>query len=87
MWFFVRRSCGLGTMLLSSFQVDYLLRYILLMPTLGRFTLRLVPGNNYKLIRVIALVFTIVTFVLSVMIWGTYSAGSTEPFQNVIGFT
>jgi hypothetical protein len=49
----------MGTMLLSSFQVDYLLRYILLLPVFGRFCCMLVPGNNYKLIRVIALAFTV----------------------------
>lgn len=91
MWFQVLRCCGLGTMLSfivgCAHPVDYLLRYILLLPVFGQFCCRLVPGNNYKLIRVIQLFFTLRTFVLSVMLWGSYTPVSTEPFSHVVGFT
>lgn len=87
MQFQVLRCCGLGTVLLSGLTIPYLLRYILLLPAFGRFCVRLIPGTNYKLIRVVGLLFTLITFVLSVMLWGAYTPVSTEPFSHVVGFT
>ena len=86
MWFFVQRCCGLGTVLLSSLVLDYLLRYILLLPAFGRFQVSLIPRNNVKQIRTVGLFFTLRTFVLTVMLWGSYSPVDSI-FSNVVGLT
>lgn len=86
MWFFVQRCVGLGAVLLSSLVLPNLLRYILLLPAFGRFQVSLIPRSRLKEIRRVGLFFTLRTFLLSVMLWGSYRAADRR-FRHVVGFS
>lgn len=78
---------GMGTALLLTFSSSFLLSYILVLPLIGAVLIMLVPNGAVRLHRLIALVFTFVTLLLSLRLWGSFQPWAVEPFQQIVGFT
>jgi proton-translocating NADH-quinone oxidoreductase chain M len=65
------------------FSVEYLLCYILLFPIFGVLTLLLLPAKEEKLLKIVALNFSFLAFIGSLILWFFFQK-STGSFQYVI---
>ena len=77
--------CGMGCALLLNLNQEGLLAYVLLFPLTGAFLLCLFPGKNVFVHRWVALFFSLLTFLSSLLLWANFFANSPEPFQHIVG--
>lgn len=78
--------CGIGCALLMNLNTEGLLGTVLFMPLFGAFLLSLFPSQKTSAHRLTALFFSLVTFLLSLLLWASFLPNSSEPFQQMIGF-
>jgi proton-translocating NADH-quinone oxidoreductase chain M len=77
----------LSPLVLLNSTSDQLLVWVLLVPTFGAFIVWLTPKQSISTHRLIALLATLVTLVLSVMLLSAFDPSSTAAFQQIVGFT
>ena len=77
--------CGMGCALLLNINQEGLLFTVLLLPLGGALLLCLLPGKQVFLHRLTALLVTLATFLLSLLLWANFLPQSPEPFQQVVG--
>ena len=67
------------------FYTKNLLSYVLILPLIGAFSLLIIPASNKNLLRLVALNFSCLTFVLSIVLWIFFNK-SIGTFQFVNKF-
>lgn len=67
------------------FYTKNLLSYVLILPLIGAFSLVIIPASNRNLLRLVALNFSCLTFVLSIVLWIFFNK-SIGTFQFVNKF-
>lgn len=87
MFFLILACCGMGCALLMNLNQEGLLMVVLLLPLIGTLLLCLFPGKNLSAHRLIALMTTLVTFLLSLLLWANFLPNSSEPFQQIVGLS
>lgn len=83
----VLSTWGMGCALLLNIQQEGLLFWVLLLPLAGAFIVCLLPGKNVAAHRSVALFFSYLTFLSSLLLWATFLPNSVEPFQQIVGFS
>ena len=83
----VLSAWGMGCALLLNLPKEGLLFWILLLPVAGAFFLSLLPEKNTKGHRIVALFFSFLTFLGSLLLWASFMPNSPEPFQEIVGFS
>lgn len=78
--------CGIGCAILLNLNPEGLLGGVLLLPLLGALLLCLFPSANVSAHRLMALIFSLLTFLYSLLLWANFLPQSPEPFQQIIGF-
>lgn len=78
--------CGIGCAILLNLNPEGLLGSVLLMPLLGALLLCLFPSPNVSAHKLTALVFSLLTFLSSLLLWANFLPNSPEPFQQILGF-
>lgn len=82
---FVVSCSGMGCALLLNLNQEGLLMYVLLIPFVGALLLCFLPSKNTALHRLIALMFSLIAFLFSLLLWANFLPSSPEPFQQVVG--
>ena len=78
---------GISTAFLISLNPDGYLLNLILLPLVGALIVSLLPSPFVQGQRWFALLFTLLTFLISLVLWTHFIPTSTEPFQHVIGVT
>lgn len=87
MFLFVFSLCLIGLVFLINVETPNLILYVLGCPLLGAVLIGLLADKNTYYHRIIALFFSFLTFLLSLLIWAQFLPNSPEPFQQIAGFT
>lgn len=64
-----------------------LLPLVLILPVVGAAIICLMPSSSTKYHRLVALYFTLATFMAAVVLWTTFVPASSVPFQHIFGIS
>nr|AIK66591.1 NADH dehydrogenase subunit 4 [Atractomorpha echinata] len=73
-----------GPWLLYSLDSSYVRGYTLLYPWLGARIVWFLPSEQIRRTRIVALIFSRITFCTSLCLWASFDYSHTEPFQKVL---
>lgn len=79
--------CGIGCALLINITSADLLMWVLICPLFGAFWILLLAEKNVYAHRFVALIFSLITFLFSLLIWAQFIPNSSEPFQQIVGLS
>lgn len=77
--------CGMGCAILINLNQTGWLMAVILLPLCGALMLCLLPGKSVSAHRLAALTVTLITLLLSLLLWAQFLPNSPEPFQQVVG--
>lgn len=78
---------GISSAFLMSLNPEGHLLTLLILPLVGALVVSLLPSQYVQAQRLTALLFTLLTFLLSLVLWAHFIPNTMEPFQQVIGIT
>jgi proton-translocating NADH-quinone oxidoreductase chain M len=87
MWFLTFSFICLSPLALLNIQNPNMLGFVILAPCLGALIIFCCGSRNYHLHRLIALYTTLITLVLSIILWSQFIPNCASAFQQIVGFS